>query len=140
MSALVTALGWVGAVTCLVAYVMVTRGRWSPTSGRYQLTNVVSGALMGLVAARSGVWPSVATNLVWTAVGIYAVSVILVARRRRRAEATGEATATATATMVTVVEAAEAITEAAGTDAAGAEQVEDTPVLPTQRTAAVLVA
>jgi hypothetical protein len=136
VSALVTALGWVGAVTCLVAYVMVTRGRWSPTSGRYQLTNVVSGALMGLVAARSGVWPSVATNLVWTAVGIYAVSVILVARRRHRAEAT----ATATATMVTVVEAAEAITEAAGTDAAGAEQVEDTPVLPTQRTAAVLVA
>jgi hypothetical protein len=124
VSALVTALGWVGAVTCLVAYVMVTRGRWSPTSGRYQLTNVVSGALMGLVAARSGVWPSVATNLVWTAVGIYAVSVILMARRRRRAEAAAGAPTPAEA--ITVVEVTEA--------------TEDSAVLPTQRTGGVLVA
>jgi hypothetical protein len=135
VSALVTALGWVGAVTCLVAYVMVTRGRWAPSSGRYQLTNVVSGALMGLVAARSGVWPSVATNLVWTAVGVYAVAVILVARRRRRATAVAEPVAPAAALVAVETSGGAAV---APTAAPGA--IEDVPVLPTQRGADVLVA
>lgn len=83
MSAFVTALGWVGAVTCLVAYVLVTRGKWAPTSGRYQLANVVSGLTMGLVAASSGVWPSVVTNAVWAVVGVHAVATVLRARRQR---------------------------------------------------------
>ncbi len=87
MSAFVTALGWLGAVTCLVAYVLVTRGTWAPSSGRYQLANVVSGALMGTVAAASGVWPSFVTNLVWGVVGLHAVVVALRRRARRRAEA-----------------------------------------------------
>ncbi|WP_263118715.1 hypothetical protein [Cellulomonas sp. RIT-PI-Y] len=83
MSAVITALGWVGAVTCLIAYVFVTRGKWAPTSGRYQLANVISGLFMGLVAASSGVWPSVLTNLVWMVVGAHAVMVVLRARRQR---------------------------------------------------------
>lgn len=127
MSALVTALGWVGAVTCLVAYVMVTRGRWAASSGRYQLANVVSGLFMGLVAARSGVWPSVLTNAVWTAVGVYAVLVVLKARRERIAEAAAAALPTVPATLSTT---------------GGTERDEEHPdaepgVLPTQRGAVV---
>jgi hypothetical protein len=87
VSAFVTALGWVGAVTCLVAYVFVTRGKWAPTSGRYQLANVVSGLFMGMVAASSGVWPSVVTNAVWAVVGAHAVAVVLKARRKRMQDA-----------------------------------------------------
>ncbi|MEV7972788.1 hypothetical protein [Cellulomonas sp. NPDC089187] len=86
MSAVITALGWVGAVTCLIAYVFVSRGTWAPTSGRYQLANVISGLFMGLVAASSGVWPSVVTNLVWMVVGAHAVAVVLRARRQRARE------------------------------------------------------
>lgn len=81
MSLVVTALGWAGAAVCLTAYVLVTRGRWAPTSGRYQLANVVSGLMLGTVAASSGVWPSVFTNLVWAAVALHAVTVVLRARR-----------------------------------------------------------
>ncbi|MFC0713404.1 CBU_0592 family membrane protein [Cellulomonas biazotea] len=83
MSAFVTALGWVGAALCLTAYILVTRGRWSPTSGRYQAANVVSGLMLGTVAASSGVWPSVVTNIVWAAVALHAVTVLLRARRTR---------------------------------------------------------
>lgn len=100
MPVLVTALGWVGAVTCLVAYVLVSRGRWAPTSGRYQAANLVSGLLMGLVAATSGVWPSVATNAVWAVVGAHAVTTLLRARRRPEPAAQrppGDADATGTA-------------------------------------------
>lgn len=85
MSTFVTALGWVGAVVCLTAYILVTRGRWAPTSGRYQLANVASGLMMGTVAASSGVWPSVVTNVVWAAVALHAVTVVLRARRARAA-------------------------------------------------------
>lgn len=99
MSALVTALGWVGAVTCLVAYVLVTRGTWAPTSGRYQLANVISGLFMGLVAASSGVWPSVVTNAVWAVVGVHAVAVVLRARRQRAREAERAAGDTSAATV-----------------------------------------
>lgn len=94
MSAVVTALGWVGAVTCLVAYVLVTRGKWAPTSGRYQLANVVSGLFMGMVAASSGVWPSVVTNAVWAVVGAHAVAVVLKARRKRMQDAAQAAVVT----------------------------------------------
>lgn len=83
MSVLVTALGWVGAALCLTAYILVTRGRWSPTSGRYQAANVVSGLLLGAVAASSGVWPSVVTNVVWAAVALHAVTSLVRARRHR---------------------------------------------------------
>lgn len=117
MSALVTALGWVGAVTCLVAYVCVTRGRWSPTSGRYQAANVVSGLFMGLVAASSGVWPSVVTNAVWAVVGVHAVGVVLRARRQRAREV--------------------AATAAGGPDTDGPEVPDgtgDAPGIPTPRT------
>ncbi|GIG38226.1 CBU_0592 family membrane protein [Cellulomonas pakistanensis] len=104
MSAFVTALGWVGAVTCLVAYVLVTRGTWAPTSGRYQLANVVSGLFMGLVAASSGVWPSVVTNAVWAVVGAHAVMVVLKARRRRQQEAAERALAAVAEAPVAAVE------------------------------------
>jgi hypothetical protein len=81
VSVIVTALGWAGAAICLTAYILVTRGRWAPTSGRYQLANVVSGLMLGTVAASSGVWPSVFTNVVWSAVALHAVTVVLRARR-----------------------------------------------------------
>ncbi|MEK8226678.1 hypothetical protein NKG05_12160 [Oerskovia sp. M15] len=37
----VTPLGWIGAVAAVTAYAMVTRGRWSADSLRFQLTNFV---------------------------------------------------------------------------------------------------
>ncbi len=88
MSALVTAIGWVGAVLCLTAYLMVTTGRWAPTSGRYQLVNVISALMMGTIAASSGVWPSAVTNVVWAVIGAHAVATVLRARRTRARAAT----------------------------------------------------
>ncbi|WP_448059665.1 CBU_0592 family membrane protein [Cellulomonas hominis] len=95
MSALVTAIGWVGAVLCLTAYLMVTTGRWAPTSGRYQLVNVVSALMMGTIAASSGVWPSAVTNVVWAVIGAHAVAAVL---RTRRSRARGGAEVTTLAT------------------------------------------
>ncbi|WP_265522389.1 CBU_0592 family membrane protein [Oerskovia flava] len=80
---LVTALGWVGAAAGVVAYAMVSRGRWAPTSLPFQLTNLTAASLMCLVAAVNGVWPSAVANIVWMVIGVQAVA-MMVRRARRR--------------------------------------------------------
>ena len=47
----VTALGWFGAVAGAAAYLLVSRGRWSASSARYQTANLLGAGLMGGVAA-----------------------------------------------------------------------------------------
>ncbi len=84
LDAIVMFLGWVGAVGGVVAYAMVSRGRWAPTSAPFQLTNLGAAGLMGMVAAANGVWPSVAANAVWVLIGVQAVALIVRARRARR--------------------------------------------------------
>jgi len=80
----ITALGWVGALVGLVAYAMVSQGRWSPNSLQFQLANLCATSLMFLVAAVNGVWPSVAANIAWMVIGAQALLVIAKARRNAR--------------------------------------------------------
>ncbi|QJW35125.1 CBU_0592 family membrane protein [Cellulosimicrobium protaetiae] len=85
LDSIVMFLGWIGAAAGVVAYAMVSRGRWAASSAPFQLTNLTAAGLMGMVAAANGVWPSVAANLVWIVIGVQAVVVLLRARARRRA-------------------------------------------------------
>ena len=81
MQVVVTALGWIGAVVCVVAYALVSRGTWSASSRRFQVANVVAALMMCLVAARGHVWASVAANFVWAAIGTRTVATLMCARR-----------------------------------------------------------
>ena len=85
LDAFVMFLGWIGAAAGVVAYAMVSRGRWAASSAPFQLTNLTAAGLMGMVAAANGVWPSVAANIVWILIGVQAIVVIVRARARRRA-------------------------------------------------------
>lgn len=87
LDAFVMFLGWIGAAAGVVAYAMVSRGRWAASSAPFQLTNLTAAGLMGMVAAANGVWPSVAANIVWIVIGVQAIVVIVRARARRRAAA-----------------------------------------------------
>ena len=78
-----TALGWLGAVAGLVAYAMVSRGRWNADSLAFQGTNMVAGATLLTVAATNGVWPSVASNIAALLIGANAVATVLRARNRQ---------------------------------------------------------
>lgn len=90
MLTLVTALGWLGAVAGLVAYGMVTRGRWSPSSLPFQVANMCGATLMFLVAAVNGVWPSAAANAAWILIGTQALVAIARAQRDARTRTTEE--------------------------------------------------
>ena len=67
---LIDVLGWFGAVVILVAYGLLTAGRWQASSSRYQWANAL-GALALLVWAVSiAAWQSALLNAVWAVVGL----------------------------------------------------------------------
>jgi len=78
-----TALGWVGAIAGLVAYAMVSRGRWNADSLAFQGTNMLAGVTMLTVAASNGVWPSAAANIAAILIGANAVATVLRAKKRQ---------------------------------------------------------
>ena len=81
MQVVVTAIGWIGAATCVAAYALVSRGTWSVSSRRFQVANVAAALMMCLVAARGHVWASVAANFVWAVIGTRTVATLMRARR-----------------------------------------------------------
>lgn len=85
-----TALGWVGAIAGLVAYAMVSRGRWDADSLAFQGTNMLAGVTMLTVAATNGVWPSAAANIAAILIGANAVVTVLRAKKKQQ---TGKAPA-----------------------------------------------
>jgi hypothetical protein len=66
-------LGWVGAVGVLVAYGLLTIGRWQSSTLPYQATNAVcAGALLVWAISIRG-WQSALLNAVWMLVGIVGI-------------------------------------------------------------------
>ena len=79
----VTVLGWFGALAGLVAYAMVSRGRWSADSLAFQGTNVLAATILMTVAAANGVWPSAASNIVVLVIGGNALFTVIRAKVRK---------------------------------------------------------
>lgn len=84
------ALGWLGTVGTFIAYILLVRGRITPASSSYAAMNVLGGVFCGSASVVYHAWPSVASNFVWSAVGIHTLLVSLrrravLARARRRA-------------------------------------------------------
>lgn len=83
----VTVLGWFGALAGLVAYAMVSRGRWSADSLAFQCTNVVAAGTLLTVAAVNGIWPSAASNVAAIVIGANALFTVVRGKRRAADEA-----------------------------------------------------
>lgn len=76
------ALGWLGTLGTFIAYILLVRGRITPASSSYAAMNVLGGVFCGSASVVYHAWPSVASNFVWSAVGIHT---LLVSLRRRAA-------------------------------------------------------
>ncbi|WP_127130497.1 hypothetical protein [Georgenia sp. SYP-B2076] len=72
-TAVVTIVGWAGALVSLVTYIMVTGGRISPSTVRYQVLNITGAATLGLSALVNGALPSAVVNIIWIVIGVFAV-------------------------------------------------------------------
>ncbi|HWK34708.1 CBU_0592 family membrane protein [Sphingomonas sp.] len=64
-------IGWAGAVTILIAYLLLSAGRLSGRSRLYQWMNVVGAAAFVLNSGWNGAIPSATLNVVWMGIGLY---------------------------------------------------------------------
>ena len=73
-------VGWLGALSVLVAYLMISIGKWEGDSIPYQGFNLIGGVCLIANTLYFGAYPSSLVNLVWVGIAIYT----LVRRSTRR--------------------------------------------------------
>lgn len=78
---LASAMGWIGTIGGISAYLLLSRGRWDATSLRYSFLNLVAGVLAGTASLLYGAWPSVGSNALWCAIAVH--SAVTTLRQRR---------------------------------------------------------
>ena len=76
-----SAMGWIGTIGSISAYVLLSRGQWDAMSLRYSALNGAAGLLAGTASVLYGAWPSAASNLLWSLIALH--SAITTLRRRR---------------------------------------------------------
>jgi hypothetical protein len=74
ISTLIDILGWIGGVTILVAYGLVSTRKVEGDSLVYQLLNLMGSILLILNSFYYGAYPSVGVNVVWIGIAVVALS------------------------------------------------------------------
>ncbi|MCL6684078.1 CBU_0592 family membrane protein [Sphingomonas alba] len=82
MDLAVEAAGWAGAVLILLAYLLLSAGKFSGNSLIYQAMNVVGAAGFVVNGWWHGAVPSATLNVLWMMIGLFA-SVRIFNRRRK---------------------------------------------------------
>ena len=72
--AFIDVLGWLGAICVLVPYALVSIGKLAGTSTLFGVLNVLGGVLLLINTWYHQAYPSAAVNIIWTAIGIYALA------------------------------------------------------------------
>ena len=70
---LIEAAGWIGASLILGAYILLSAGKRQCNSPAYQWMNVIGAAGFILNSGYHGAIPSVAINVLWIAIGGFAL-------------------------------------------------------------------
>ena len=70
MTFAIEVIGWAGAATILVAYLLVSAGRLSGQSPAFQWMNVAGAAGFIVNSGWHGALPSTVLNIIWMAIGL----------------------------------------------------------------------
>ena len=65
--------GWVAALLILGSYGLLSFGKIAARSPIYQSMNIVGALGFIINCSWNGAWPSVALNVVWVGIGVYAL-------------------------------------------------------------------
>ena len=60
--------GWVGAVSCLIAYLLLSLKKLKPHGFVYPLLNVIGGAGLTYSAIYSADYPNIIINILWATI------------------------------------------------------------------------
>lgn len=75
MALFVAVAGWAGAILILASYVLLSTGRLDGRSTTYHAMNLLGAAGIALNSGWNGAVPSVAVNLIWMGIAVYALAV-----------------------------------------------------------------
>jgi len=75
--------GWAGAVLILLAYLLLSAGRFTGQSLAYQAMNVIGAAGFVINGWWHGALPSATLNVLWLMIGLFAAIRILKRRKRQ---------------------------------------------------------
>jgi hypothetical protein len=64
-------IGWVGASLMLLGYLLLTTGKVSSHSSRYQWLNIFAGAGFIVNSGWNGAYPSACINVLWVIIAVY---------------------------------------------------------------------
>jgi len=67
-------IGWLGMLTILAAYWLVSIKKITPTSNTYQFLNLVGAAFVIVNVAFHGAIPSVALNTIWFLIALFGLA------------------------------------------------------------------
>ena len=70
---IMTTLGWVGALSTVAAYALVSQRRMDAHSLRFQAINALGAGMLAISAVGHHSWPSAASNLLWAFFGTQAL-------------------------------------------------------------------
>jgi formate hydrogenlyase subunit 3/multisubunit Na+/H+ antiporter MnhD subunit len=76
-------IGWLGAGSVLLAYLMVSLQKWKGDSPRYQGFNLLGGLCLIANTLYFGAYPSSLVNLVWVGIAIYSLARGASGKRKR---------------------------------------------------------
>lgn len=81
MAVFIEIIGWAAAILILGAYALLTAGRLTARSPAYQWMNVLGAAGFVVNSGVNGAYPSAVLNVIWAAIGAFALWSIATARR-----------------------------------------------------------
>ncbi len=82
----VEAAGWIGALAILVSYLLVSTGRLSGQSTRFQLMNMVGAIGFIINSAWHGALPSTVLNIIWLGIALATLYHLWTQRSRSTAQ------------------------------------------------------
>ena len=73
-SMVVDGLGWLGALCVVLPYGLVSTGRLTGTSRTFVALNIAGGVFLFVNTWYHQAYPSAVVNVIWTAIGLYAIA------------------------------------------------------------------
>ncbi|MBL4602853.1 MAG: hypothetical protein JKY84_08910 [Emcibacteraceae bacterium] len=74
---IVNIIGWIGALSLLVAYLLISSGKTHGKTYLYQSLNLIGSGGFIINSYYYGALPSVALNIIWMIIGIYTILKLL---------------------------------------------------------------
>jgi len=80
MEIIIDTIGWLGSITLIAAYLLVSNKKIDSQSKAYQGMNVVASFCLIISTGYYGAYPATALNVVWVLLGLYFLSKIFMGK------------------------------------------------------------